>query len=482
MPASAHLPLCTDLDGTLIRTDTLYESFFLLVKRSPRCIFLLPLWLFFGKAYLKQQLAERVLPNPALLPYNETFLEFLRAEHRSGRPLVLVSAANQKIVDAVAGHLRIFSSAIGSSVTMNCSGKEKARVLCQAFDEKGFVYAGNARSDMPVWHAAAEAIVVHPQPSLRLYRIPRVARVFSNEWSIFRKCKTIVRCLRVKQWSKNILVFIPIVFAYRISEINLLTSTFIAFFAFSFVASSTYILNDILDLEHDRLHTTKRRRPFAAGTLSLGTGALLFFVCIGGATILSRFLPAAFQAMLVGYFVMTLLYSFWLKRLLIVDVMVLASFYALRMYAGALATGVPISSWLLGLSVFLFLSIAFAKRYVELRQQPDLASMEAGARGYRPDDAEHIARFGVASGYAAVLVLMLYVSNEHASTLYLQSELLWGLFPLALFWITRFWMNVVRLSIREDPTDALLGDPMTYAIGLLIVAVLFFARTGLVHL
>jgi 4-hydroxybenzoate polyprenyltransferase len=447
-------PLCVDLDGTLIRTDLAVEHLLQLLKRNPLYVFLLPIWLWHGIANLKHEIAKRVPFDASQLPYNEPFLAYLRAEKASGRRLVLATAADVLQAQTVADHLGLFTTVFASDGRTNLSANAKRRRLEQAFGRGEFDYAGNARADLIVWPAAAEAIVVSAEPGvLAALRGRRtVARVFDNPavqpgtpvWRPY------VKAMRLHQWLKNGLLFVPLAMAHKLFEPAAFLQVCIAFLAFGLTASAVYLLNDMVDLKEDRRHPTKCRRPFAAGSIPLTHGLALVPTLLLVAFALASLLPVQFVAVLAAYFAATLAYSFYFKRTMLFDVLVLAGLYTLRIIAGSAALGIPRSFWLLAFSIFLFFSLALVKRYVELRDADDGKSQSNG-RAYRAADLETLSQFGITSGMAAVLVLALYIDSTVSQKLYRSPEVIWLLCPLMLYLICRIWILARRGDMHEDP-------------------------------
>jgi 4-hydroxybenzoate polyprenyltransferase len=470
--ASPSIPLCVDLDGTLLRTDSLYESTLLLLKANPFWAVLLPIWLLGGKAALKREIASRVTLDPATLPYHPELLAYLREEHAKGRPLVLVSAAHETIVRAVARHLGIFRDVIASDGEQNLKGPNKRAILVSRFGEGGYDYAGDHPADLEVWSGARGAIVVSNDAGLARRAGSRVQRVFTSPR---RSLATLPRAIRVQQWVKNLLVFVPLLMAPEARQLPLFLDTFLAFLAFSLCASSVYVTNDLLDLEADRRHVTKRYRPFAAGDLPLAIGLLLVPGCLLGAVLVTVLLPGAFAVVLLVYMIVTTAYSFRLKHVPLVDVIVLAMLYTGRVIAGAAATHVWPSPWILGFSLFFFLSLAFVKRYAEIYAMPT-EQPALKVRGYYPADLELIATNGAVSGYISVLVAALYINSDRVVGLYAHPEMLWLICPLLLYWISRIWMLAHRGQLHDDPVLFAIKDRESWVIGALIALVLAAAR------
>lgn len=445
-------PLCVDLDGTLVRTDLLIESTLRLLKRIPWVALVLPYWLWTGgKARLKREVALRQSVDAASLPYDPGVMAHLEQRRRDGISLVLATASDRIHADAVAAHLGIFDEVHASDGRNNLSGPEKARVLAERFGEKGFDYAGNEAKDLAVWQRAGAAIVVGGEPGLaeRASRVATLAATIAPKSASWRPY---VKALRLHQWLKNALVFVPLVLAHKIFEIDALAMAAVAFVAFGLAASSVYVLNDLADLAEDRRHPSKRRRPFAAGDIPLVHGLVMVPALLAAAFALSlALLPLAFSGVLVVYLAATVAYSFYLKRTMLFDVLTLAGLYTLRIVAGSAALAIPRSFWLLAFSVFLFFSLALVKRYVELRDMGETAKSGERGRGYRGVDLETLSQFGITSGMLAVLVLALYIDSGASKALYRTPELIWLLCPLMLYLVCRFWILARRGEMHEDP-------------------------------
>ena len=286
----------------------------------------------------------------------------------------------------------------------------------------------------------------------------------------------LLRALRPQQWIKNLLLFVPLSLAHHVLDASRLLHVTLGFTAYCLCASGGYVLNDLLDREADRLHPRKRRRPFASGALSARQGSALFVALVGAGLLLATLVGAAFAELLALYLALTVCYSLWLKEQLFIDVLLLSALYSLRVFAGALAAQVEISQWLLGFSLFLFLSLAFVKRFCELRQLPAGSSGEVLARrSYRKEDLGLIQMLGASSGYLSVLVLALYISSSDVMRLYARPQLLWAVCPVLLYWLTRIWFLAGRGELPDDPVLFAAGDPQSYAAGALIAITGFLA-------
>ena len=460
-------PLCVDLDGTLIRSDVLLESLLLLLKRNALYLVLAVFWLLrHGKAGLKAAIAARVTLNPTALPYNKELLAWLKTERAQGRALWLCTAANEKLALTVAQHLGLFDGVLASDSHNNLAGRRKAEQLVDRFGRGGFDYCGNEQRDIAVWRCARGAIIVNATSALER-QVGADMPVLRTFPSTHNRLSTIVRALRPHQWAKNVLVLVPLFAAHRLGELRAVTDALLGMAAFCLCASSVYLLNDMLDLEADRAHARKSKRPFAAGTLSLATGFALVPGLLAGAVLIAAFLPEKFQLWLGAYYVLTAAYSFALKRLLLIDAVVLAGLYTLRIIAGAGAVTVALSFWLLLFSVFLFLSLAFVKRYAELDALRRQQRLQAVGRGYHVEDLAVLQSFGTAAGYLSVLVLALYINSPDIQPLYERPKAIWMLCVLLLYWISRVWMTAHRGAMHDDPVVYALRDRVSLGLGLL---------------
>ena len=479
-PATAKsptIPLVVDLDGTLLHTDMLHESALVLMKNAPLALLQVPAWLAQGKAVLKRRLAERVRIDATTLPYNEALLEWLRSEQATGRSLTLCTASDASIAESIAAHLGLFGTVMGSDGQSNLSGRNKAERLDAAYGRGGYDYAGNSTKDLAVWKHARRAIVVNAADDLpaKVEAPGGIERVFPRRrigvgaWG---------RVLRVHQWLKNVLLFVPLLAAHAITDFAVWPSMLVALASFSLCASSVYIANDLLDLESDRQHPRKRFRPFASGLVPASYGVVLAPLLLIVALALAAIVNHVFFAWLVCYFVVTCTYSWMLKRQPIVDCLTLAMLYTLRIIAGAAAASLALSFWLLAFAVFLFLSLAFVKRYAELELQSAHGRQKAHGRGYYTTDAPLVQSLGVTSGYASVVVLALYLNSDKIIELYRAPEVIWGTVPVLLFWIGWMWMQAHRGKMHDDPLVFAVKDQASQLAGLVFGIVLVIGAVG----
>lgn len=471
-------PLVVDLDGTLIRTDMLVESASQFLIQHPLQFFKPLLWLLRGKTVLKTELAQRVQLDASALPYNTDVLDWLRAEKQAGRRLVLATASHRLLAEQVAQHLQLFDEVLATEGETNLKSSAKAQALVSRFGEGGFDYVGNDWPDLQVWAKAHTAHVVDAPASLlsRAQAQGPVGQVFDS--AMPSKLMAMLKAMRLHQWMKNMLVFVPLMAAHQYADVQRDVLALMAFVIFSLTASSVYLLNDMVDVQDDRHHKRKRHRPFASGALSLIMGWVAWPALLIVAAALSvLFMPMLFTASLAVYFVLTLAYSLLLKQLAVVDVLTLAGLYTLRLIAGAAAVGVAASFWLLLFSMFIFLSLALIKRYSELKSARDAGQTGVlRGRGYEPDDLELVSSLGGSSGFIAVLVLALYIQDGQAAQFYAMPQLIWLACPVMLFWISRAWLIAHRGRMHDDPIVFALKDKVSWGVGAFMVGVLALAR------
>ncbi len=471
------LPLVVDLDGTLIHTDMLQESALNVLGKNPLTALRMPYWLSKGLAILKSRLATRAEIDPDTLPYNHAFLDWLKQQKSLGRKLILCTGSHISIATAIANHLGIFDETMASEGNINLTGKNKARALETRFGQGGFDYAGNSSTDLAVWNGARRAIVVNASSKLarQAGQHCEVEQVFSSP---VRELKTFGRVLRVHQWLKNVLLFIPLIAAHQLTSSTSWQALFMAFLSFSLCASAVYITNDLLDLTNDRQHPRKCKRPFASGMVPVWIGVMVAPVLLICSLGLAVFVSDAFLKCLMFYFILTCAYSWGLKRLMLVDCLTLAMLYTIRVIAGAAATNMGLSFWLLAFSGFLFLSLAFVKRYAELELLLHSGKDKVNGRGYYTTDASLIQTLGISSGYAAVVVLALYLNSDAILKLYQTAELVWGAVPVLLFWISWMWMQAHRGNMHDDPLVYAVKDKASLLAGGLFAGVLVAGALG----
>ncbi|MCA1245422.1 UbiA family prenyltransferase [Massilia sp. MS-15] len=466
-PRAAAVPLVVDLDGTLTPTDTLVESVLLLAKAAPLALFKLPLWLARGREVMKSEIASRVSLAPDQLPYRQDLLDYLAAEKAAGRTLVLATAAHRSIAEGVAGHLGLFDRVLATDGATNLKGVNKLAAI-RAEVGPAFAYAGDSAADLPVWEGARAAVLVGA--STAVARTVRAQHPVEKEFARpAAGLGTWRKALRMHQWAKNVLLFVPLLTAFSFLPEDLATML-LAFFCFSLAASGTYIANDLWDLGNDRRHPRKRLRPFASGALPISSGVGAALLLMLAAFALAFTINTGFVAMLASYVVLTTAYSWWLKERVLLDVLMLSVLYTLRIVTGSVAVGIHTTSWLLAFSLFVFLSLALVKRCSELQLMQQRGQANAHGRDYRVVDLAVLWPMGLASALAAVVVLGLFINASETAARYASPVLLWGLAALMIYWLGRLWIKTARGEMDDDPVLYALKDRGSrLALGLMVV-------------
>ncbi|RFC32972.1 MAG: 4-hydroxybenzoate polyprenyltransferase [Candidatus Nitrotoga sp. MKT] len=476
---SEYIPLVVDLDGTLTPTDTLIESIVQLVKHNPLKMLSLPFWMLSGRAIFKSNIATQVSFSVGNLPYRQPLVDYLHSEKEKGRRIILATAAHRSIAESVAEHLGLFDSVLASDGERNLKGKVKLEAIRETVGER-FVYAGDSAADLPIWKAAEAAILVgtSPRVSKAARRITPIEREFPriNPGGIVW-----LRALRIHQWLKNLLLFVPLLTAFSFFDANKLTTMIVAFFAFSLAASATYVVNDLWDLENDRSHPRKRNRPFANANITIPAGITVAAGALMVALLLAAFISKSFLLMLVLYITLTSAYSWVLKEYVLIDVLMLSLLYTLRILAGAVAINISTSSWLLAFSVFIFFSLALVKRCSELVSLRQIGGEAARGRDYRVTDLIVLWPLGIGAALCAVVVFGLFISAAETQARYVSAQLLWFVAIGLIYWLARLWIKTARGEMHDDPlVFALkdLGSRMTILAMLLATLVAHFIHIG----
>lgn len=455
--------LIVDLDDTLVRTDTLAEQFIALAFRNPLAALMLLPVLLQGRARFKARLAQLQPLDAAALPYHEPLLDFLRLQKAAARPIHLVTAAHQSVADAVAAHCGLFDSAEGSDSARNLKGSRKAERLVERFPD-GFAYAGDSQADLKVW-ARADSVVLtgasdHVAREARKLGKPLEAEFERTKggWRTWR------RALRMHQWTKNLLVFLPLLLSHSFVNPHAVLLSIAAFLALGLTASATYLVNDLADLASDRRHATKRQRPLASGLLKIEHVAVAVPLLLAAAAALALLTSPILLVGLVGYAVLTLTYTFSLKRRALLDVAALASLYAIRISIGAAVINTVQSPWLITFSLFFFFSMSLAKRYAEIHNLQAVGTAQAlPGRGYRTDDGPAVLALGAASSVASVLIVVVYLMEEaFPSNIYEQPGWLWAAPFLLMIWVARLWLIAGRGELDEDPIAFAIHDRFSW--------------------
>lgn len=469
-------PLAVDLDGTITTVDTFHEGLLSVVKRMDiRSVISIMGQMSDGRAALKRRIATKSDFDPSLLPYNESFLTYLRAEKAHGRQLGLFTAADQSIADSVGDHLGIFDVVRGSDGTINLSGARKLAVIREEFGDH-FAYAGDSMVDAPLFAAASFSVLVGPRVS-RLERIVGPSSVIDMRFPTPKLgLRVWTKALRLPHWAKNLLVFIAPALGFGMLDAMIVLQAMLLYVAMGLLASATYLLNDLLDLPADRAHPFKRNRPIAAGLIPAKTAVSMGLGLGLAALAIALNLPWATLLSLLGYLLITLAYSFALKRIAIIDVFMLAGLFSLRVYAGSTLLPSPATPWLLTFSMLFFLGLAMIKRYAELDRVVSSGGAGVISRGYISKDLPLLLAAGVSSGFGAIAILMMYLmAEQYPSGQYARPGLLWGLIPVILIWTLRVWHRAVHGRMNEDPLMFAMHDRFSINLAVLSVLIMFFA-------
>lgn len=471
----SDLPLVVDLDGTLLNSDLAVESLAYHLKASTRRLPRLIPALFRGKASVKSWLAHDFNPSLDHLPWNAPFLDWLKEQKRQGRSLILATGAHQSIAEKIAKHTGLFDRVLASSDEINLTGAQKRQRLVELYGEKGFDYAGNSAADLKVWRSARHGIAVNADKNTLkgASKITEVVRIFEFDYGLTTRKQSLrsrllsmlparvqvtMKAMRVYQWVKNALLFVPLLAVYPQISIESLITVGLAFMAWGLCASSVYLLNDLLDLEDDRQHVTKRFRPLAAGTFSASAALVMIPSLVILSLVIAFSINLLFVMVLMIYYSLTMLYSFRVKQIAVLDVVTLAMLYTSRILGGSAATMIPPSMWLLALSMFLFLSLAMMKRCAELTARRAAGQQSSSARGYQSGDLEMLEVMGSSSGYIAVLVMALYASSHKVTLFYQDPRMVWLACPVLLYWVSRVWLLTHRGEMNQDPILFAAGD------------------------
>jgi len=470
-------PLVVDLDGTLISTDTLWEMCLAYLRTDIRALFQLPLWASKGPLTLKNELAKRVHLAPFGLPYREEVLDYVESAIAEHRPVVLATAAHRSIAQSVSNHLELFDFVLATDENTNLKGNTKADAIEKLLGHCNYEYLGDSKADLPIWNRAHQASLVASSESqaqnlLAASQKEAPTKLFLTHVS---KPKTTIKALRIYQWVKNTLLFLPLLLAHQFTNTQAFIHTSLAFIAFSLVASSGYLINDLLDLEADRQHEKKQFRPLASGAMPIPMALGLLPLLLGSALTLCLFLPPLFGGLLVLYFATTQTYSFLLKKIAIIDVMILAGLYTLRLLAGAAASQTETSKWLLTFSLFFFTSLAFLKRRIEISKLKSTELTSLNRRGYDTQDGPLLTMAGIAAGYTSIMVLGLYFNSAKVAQLYPNPTALWFVIPILLYWLTRVWLLGQRGMLHHDPVVFALRDRVSHYAGTLCLIMILLS-------
>lgn len=469
-----------DLDGTLTPLDSLIETATTLLFRKPaRAIFLFVQSAVRGRAWLKAELDYEVDSDLSATPYNQDVLDLIEARRSAGARVVLATGAAEAIASKHHANVELFDEFFSSTKDLNFTGERKAKFLVDQFGERGFDYVGNSRADLEVWKYAHTAYVVSKSRILS-----RTAANRSIKVAVLRsktsKIRLILKEIRPHQWVKNLLVLVPFALSHEKLTASSVRELFLAFAAFSLVASSVYVINDLFDRDNDRKHKSKRFRPIASGLMTIPEAFLLAFIVLAIGIAAGFVVSVAYLAFLGIYFLLTCIYTFWGKRKVVLDVVLLAILYTSRIFGGMIALDLNFSFWLFSFSIFTFLSLAYLKRFSELHatKSEDEKQPQLPGRGYRAADEFSVLAMGIASAYTAALILALYLNSQEVATMYAHPNYLWFMLPVFIYWISRIWILGSRGLVDSDPVLFAVRDRTTYLVAIMALIILILSANG----
>jgi 4-hydroxybenzoate polyprenyltransferase len=469
-----QIPLCVDLDGTILQTDLLFESIIYLLKKNFFYIFIIPFWFLKGRYYTKFKLLEYVSPTVISLPYNSEIIDFIVAEKEKGRKIVLVTATAQPLAEKVAAHLGLFDEVLASKNGINLLGTEKAKFLVAEYGFKKFDYIGDSFKDIDVWQKSNIAHIATNNESLikAAGKIAKIGKIFNQPKE---NLKVFFKQIRIHQWVKNLLLFLPPLLAHK-TNIDTYTSVIWGFLAFSLIASAIYVINDLADIESDRNHPAKKSRPLAAGKLKILTAFKIIpaLLIIGfGLSIIA--LDYNFTLVLLLYSLITVYYSFRIKKVYLLDIITLSILYTIRLIAGGIITDTVLSPWLFSFTLFIFLSLGALKRYTELKGLLLDNKVKTRGRDYYVEEIPLVLNLGISSGVVSTLVFTLYINNPDVLHLYKHPIYLYFITPVVLYWILRMWFVAHRGLMLDDPIAYSMKDKVSFVVFALVVLIAFGA-------
>jgi 4-hydroxybenzoate polyprenyltransferase len=469
--------LFVDLDNTFVSTDILFELILKMIKKSPFNLFYLFVWLFKGKAYLKDKLANNYDIDVDTLPYNVNVLQYLNENKSKWERIVLATGTNELVANKIyKNNSSIFSDVLSSNDKTNLIGKNKLAAINIYLKGKSFDYIGDSISDLKIWRAASNAIVVDPSliVNLKIRNIKNMMIISTKNKK--NRLKSWFRLIRIHQWMKNLLLFLPLIMSHLFFDFKVIFINLIAFFSFSLIASSGYIINDFMDIDSDRKDSHNKHRPIASGTISIRDSFITFiFLVVFGFTLSIFKLPFLFTIFLLSYLFISLVYTFFLKKIVIIDVIILSLLYNIRIISGGIATTIAISPWLLMFSTFFFMNLAFMKRYIWLDKVKS-KDMNLSVRGYLKSDKSIIKSAGIASGFISIIIFLSYIHSDHIKSLYSQPYVLWLIIPLLFYFITRLWVITNRGIMHKDPVIFILKDYPSYTLLFIIIIIFIIAK------
>jgi len=472
--------IVVDLDGTLINSDLLHESMSKFLLKNPFSIIYIFFWILRGRAYLKNRIAEIIDIDISVLPYNQLTIDWIRQKKNSGHKVILATGSNEKYAQQISDHLNFFDEVLASNSKKNFTSFEKAKLLNDRFGKFGYEYLGNSKADIAVWMSAAKAHAINYSKDTGkfLQSFSRCGDLIEKNKNLLEKYEGYLKLLRPIQWLKNVLIFIPLIASHQFLDSSNLFSCLVAFIIFSLAASSIYIINDLVDIENDRHHRIKYLRPLASGSVSV-VKAWIIWPCLMSFAIgySFYFMKTSFFIIISFYCLISIAYSIWLKKYVILDILALASLYTIRVIAGSFVVNVPLSFWLIAFSVFIFTSLALVKRYNEILLIKKINNeTPIKGRGYLGIDLHLISQMGICSAYISVLVLALYIQDPKTISMYTSPWIIWFTCPLLLFWLSRIWLLSHRSQLNEDPILFAAKDIVSWTVAVLFLITLLVAR------
>jgi 4-hydroxybenzoate polyprenyltransferase len=467
------IPICVDLDKTLSKTDTLQEAIISLIKENPFNIFFFFFWFSKGLVNFKNEVFTKANINVELLPFNYELIEYLKQLKSNGNKIYLVTASVQFLADQISNAIPIFEESFGTGLSNNLKGINKKNFLNEKFGEGRYIYVGDSKADLKVWNSAKGAIVIGSHSFVK--KVQNITKVYCSFNSSNLNFIKIIKAIRVYQWVKNILLFLPLLLAHKLNQSEPIINVILGFLSFSLISSSVYVFNDLLDLENDRVHPKKRFRPFASGDISSFQGIFIGIVLILCSFVIGYQINNKFLFVLASYFVISNLYSLKLKQEPIIDILIIAGLFTIRMYAGSIAADAYISTWFLAFSLFLFLSLASVKRYNEILQNIMVNKEKVFGRGYSANDNVFVLALGIGAGLITVLIYLLYVNSSQVSSLYTNSSVLILNTPLLLYWNLRLWHQTNNGKMSDDPIIFTIKDKVSYIVFALIFFITYMA-------
>ncbi len=468
--------LCVDLDGTLINTDMLWESLIYQIRRNPFVIFMIFFWLIRGKVYLKKKLAFKFDFEPNLLPRNENIVELIKSKKKQGYKVYLVSASYEyivkKIYDTFSDELfdGYFATQEGRG---NLSSNNKSLFLNNTFGNKKYEYVGNSFADIPVWNECDRAYIYAEKKCANKYvkilNNTNLEIIRPNDYSKKYSINLILKQIRVHQWVKNVLIFCPAFAVHALLPFNKYIDLLMAFLSFCFLTSSVYVINDLLDLWSDRVHDKKKFRPLASGNLSIPKGLLIALICLSLSTLTALLLSLKFYLYVLIYFVVNLMYSVRLKNIVALDCVLLACMYTYRIFLGCAASKMDYSLWLFSFAVFLFLSLALIKRYIELYNLQRKGKQTIVGRAYSVADISIVSSMYVSFGTLSVLVFAMYLSSEEVKNSFSSIWYAYSSLLFILYWMIYLFIKTARGEIDDDPVLFVLKDKVSLFLGFVFV-------------